>query len=85
GRGLAVYLMVFNGAMAAGSLGWGAVARGIGVPGALASSAAGLGIVALLFHRARLPAGEAGLQPSHHWPEPLLTEPGAHDRGPVMV
>ncbi|WP_203564679.1 MFS transporter, partial [Bordetella pseudohinzii] len=42
GRGLAVYLMVFNGAMAAGSLGWGAVARGIGVPGALASSAAGL-------------------------------------------
>lgn len=41
GRGLAVYLTVFNGAMAAGSLGWGLVAREIGVPYALAASAAG--------------------------------------------
>ena len=30
GRGLAVYLTVFNGAMAAGSLGWGLVAQQIG-------------------------------------------------------
>ena len=37
----AVYLTVFNGAMAAGSLGWGLVAREIGVPYALAASAAG--------------------------------------------
>ncbi|MEG1455716.1 MAG: MFS transporter, partial [Comamonas sp.] len=42
-------------------------------------------IVALLFHRARLPSGEADLQASNHWPEPLLSEPMAHDRGPVMV
>ena len=59
GRGLAVYLTVFNGAMAAGSLGWGLVAREIGVPYALAASAAGLVLVALLFHRVRLPVGEA--------------------------
>ncbi|HEY9270753.1 MFS transporter [Achromobacter sp.] len=85
GRGLAVYLMVFNGAMAAGSLGWGLVAREIGVPYALAVSAAGLVVVALLFHRVRLPIGEADLQASNHWPEPLLAEPVANDRGPVLV
>ena len=85
GRGLAVYLTVFNGALAAGSLGWGLLARAMGLPTALALSAAGLVIIALLFHRARLPAGEADLQASNHWPEPLLSEPVAHDRGPVMV
>lgn len=85
GRGLAVYLMVFNGAMAAGSLGWGLVAREIGVPYALVVSGAGLVIVALLFHRARLPVGEADLQASNHWPEPLVSESVAHDRGPVLI
>lgn len=85
GRGLAVYLMVFNGAMAAGSLGWGVLARSTGLPAALAASAAGLAIVALLMPRVRLPAGEADLQPSHHWPEPAMSDTLAHDRGPVMV
>lgn len=85
GRGLAVYLTVFNGAMAAGSLGWGLVAREVGVPGALTASAAGLVVVAWLLHRAKLPAGEANLQASRHWPEPLVAEPVAHDRGPVMI
>ena len=85
GRGLAVYLMVFNGAMAAGSLGWGLVAREIGVPYALVASATGLVIVALLFHRARLPVGEADLQASNHWPEPLVSAPVANDRGPVLI
>lgn len=85
GRGLAVYLMVFNGAMAAGSLAWGLTAQAVGVPTALVISAAGLAVLALLFHRVRLPAGEANLQPSNHWPEPLLAQPVAHDRGPVMV
>lgn len=85
GRGLAVYLTVFNGAMAAGSLGWGLVAQAIGVPYTLVAGAAGLLVVALLFHRARLPAGESDLQASNHWPEPLVTEPVANDRGPVMV
>lgn len=85
GRGLAVYLTVFNGAMAAGSLGWGLVAREVGVPGALMASAVGLVVVAWLFHHAKLPAGEADLQASRHWPEPLVAEPVAHDRGPVMI
>lgn len=85
GRGLAIYLMVFNGAMAGGSLGWGLVAQEIGVAGTLLGGAAGLLIVSFIFHRVKLPAGEADLQASNHWPEPMLTEPVAHDRGPVLI
>jgi MFS family permease len=85
GRGLAVYLTVFNGAMAAGSLGWGLIAQEIGVPMALLAGAIGLVLVAAAFHRVKLPAGEADLQPSNHWPEPLVAQPVSNDRGPVMV
>jgi MFS family permease len=85
GRVLAVYLTVFNGAMTAGSLGWGAVAQIIGVPGGLLLGAAGLLLVAILLHRIRLPVGEADLAASNHWPEPLVAEPVAHDRGPVLI
>ncbi|MDB5653289.1 MAG: permease [Tardiphaga sp.] len=85
GRGLAVYLMVFNGAMAAGSLGWGALAGLLGVPATLLVSGGGLVAVALLLHRVKLPAGEADLTPSNYWPEPLTSEPVEHDRGPVLI
>ena len=85
GRGLAIYLTVFNGAMAGGSLGWGLIAQEIGVPTTLIVGAAGLAVVAFVFHRIKLPTGEADLQASNHWPEPMLSAPVAHDRGPVMV
>jgi MFS family permease len=85
GRGLAIYLTVFNGAMAAGSLGWGFVAQAIGTDAALLVAGAGLAIVAGLAYRAALPSGEGDLTPSLHWPEPALAEPVAHDRGPVMI
>ncbi|MDB5848630.1 MAG: transporter [Rhodoferax sp.] len=85
GRGLAIYLMVFNGAMAGGSLGWGLIAQEIGIPATLLAGAVGLVVVAFIFHRVKLPTGEADLQASNHWPEPMLTEPVAHDRGPVLV
>lgn len=85
GRGLAIYLMVFNGAMAAGSFGWGLVAQTVGVPQALLIGGVGLAIAGVAFHRVRLPSGEADLEPSNHWPEPLLATPVANDRGPVMV
>ncbi|WP_422015863.1 MFS transporter [Roseateles sp.] len=85
GRGLAIYLMVFNGAMAGGSLAWGLVAQQVGIPVTLLVGAAGLVVISLLFHRVKLPTGEADLQAANHWPEPLLTEPVAHDRGPVVV
>lgn len=85
GRGLAIYLMVFNGAMAAGSFGWGLVAQAVGVPQALLIGAVGLAITGAAFYRVRLPRGEANLEPSNHWPQPLLATPVANDRGPVMV
>jgi len=85
GRGLAIYLTVFNGAMAAGSLLWGLVAQAAGLPLTLVMAAAGLCLVALGFHRIKLPTGEPDLQASNHWPEPMLTAPVAHDRGPVMI
>jgi MFS family permease len=85
GRGLAIYLTVFNGAMAAGSIVWGTVAELIGLTMTLLVAAGGLALVALIGGRVKLPAGEADLAPSNHWPEPLLAEPVEHDRGPVLV
>lgn len=85
GRGLAIYLTVFNGAMAAGSLGWGFVAQVIGTDAALLVAGAGLAVVAGLAYRAALPSGEDDLTPSLHWPEPALAEPVAYDRGPVII
>ncbi|MCR5868545.1 MFS transporter [Aquincola sp. J276] len=85
GRGLAIYLMVFNGAMAGGSLAWGLVAQEAGLAATLLGAGAALVVIALVFHRVKLPTGEADLQASNHWPEPMLAEPVAHDRGPVVV
>jgi len=85
GRALAVYQMVFNGAMAAGSLVWGFVAQALGTPGGLLVAAAGMLAAALLLHRLRLPRGEEDLGPARHWPEPEGAADIAHDRGPVMI
>lgn len=85
GRSLAVYLTVFNGAMAAGSLAWGIVAQGIGVPMALLSGAVGLAAIGCIAHRIKLPKGESDLMPSNHWPEPLTATPVEYDRGPVLI
>jgi MFS family permease len=85
GRSLAVYLTVFNGAMTAGSLAWGAVAEAVGVPATLIIGAIGLLGVGIVFHRLKLPRGEADLMASNHWPEPLTAEMVHNDRGPVLV
>jgi MFS family permease len=85
GRGLAIYLTAFNGAMAAGSLGWGFLAQAIGVDATLLIAGAGLAVTAGFAYRAPLPRGEGDLTPSLHWPEPALAEPVANDRGPVMI
>lgn len=85
GRALAVYQMVFNGALAGGSLLWGFVAQGLGTPQALLIAGAGLVVAALALHRLRLPRGEEDLGPARHWPEPEMADEIGHDRGPVMV
>lgn len=85
GRALAIYLTVFNGAMAAGSFFWGVLAQHIGIPSALLTAAAGLTVVSLILYRIKLPTGEDDLSPSHHWQDPFTAIPVAQDRGPVMV
>ncbi|MDR7333056.1 MFS transporter [Roseateles asaccharophilus] len=60
GRGLAVYVTAFNGAMTLGSLAWGALAQGLGVPRALLLAAAALGGGMLWAARHPLPVDERG-------------------------
>ncbi|WP_233593039.1 MFS transporter [Candidatus Pantoea deserta] len=85
GRGLAVYLMVFNGALASGSLLWGLVAQQVGVIVTLVAAAAALIASALLLYRKALPEGEADLQPALHWQQPTVAQSVDEHRGPVMV
>lgn len=85
-RALASYLVVFYGAMAGGSMLWGALAGRVGTSAALVTAAAGLvaGLLAML--RYPLTVREAGtLAPSRHWPAPFLASEPEADRGPVLV
>ena len=85
-RGLALFLTVFQGAMAVGSVVWGQVADRAGIPVALAVAAAGAlaGIAATW--RLRIGGHEhADLSPSGHWPTPHGSEDLEHDAGPVVV
>lgn len=73
GRALSVYLLIFFGGMALGSVLWGAVANWIGTSNALVSAAV-LQIVAWLLTKS-LPlrgGGSSELSPSYHWAMPNL-------------
>ncbi|MFG2356314.1 MFS transporter [Streptomyces sp. NPDC048521] len=85
-RGLAVYLLVFQGGQALAAPLWGVVADWLGLTAALLIAGASLLVGVALGHRRPL-HGTEGLDPSpsDHWPTPpLLFEPGAAD-GPVLV
>lgn len=85
GRGLAIYLTLFYGAMAGGSLLWGFVADQASVALAL-RAAAGFGALGLaLAWWKPVAESEPDLTPSMHWPEPVAAEGVDEDRGPVMV
>lgn len=85
-RGLSIFLTVFFGAMAAGSLVWGQVASLAGIPVALIVAAAGAALFIPLTWRAKLSQGEAlDLAPSMHWPAPVVAEQEPGERGPVMI
>jgi MFS family permease len=86
GRGLAMFVTVFFGAMTAGSAFWGQLASALGLPAAhfIAAASAMVGI-ALTWHW-KLPSGAGvDLAPSMHWPAPVLAIDADADRGPVLV
>ncbi|QLJ06500.1 MFS transporter [Streptomyces sp. NEAU-sy36] len=86
GRGLAIYLVVFQGGQALTAPAWGALADALGLTVALLTGAGLLVAGALSVRRWPL-HGVEGLDPSpsDHWPvPPLVFEPGPAD-GPVLV
>jgi MFS family permease len=85
-RALALYLVVFQGSMAAGATFWGTLAGEIGIPMTLLMAAAGLVAGLLLARRWKIGPGAArDLAPSSHWPAPLVSVEPAPDRGPVLI
>ncbi|MGY4197294.1 MFS transporter [Bradyrhizobium sp. USDA 4520] len=85
-RALAVYLVVYQGAMTIGSVAWGAIAARTDVATALIIAA--LGAFAALFTAViwRLPDDHGvDLSPSNHWAEPVVAVQPAGDRGPVLI
>jgi MFS family permease len=84
-RALAVYLVVFQAGIAAGSALWGWVATRANLAGAYACAAIGL-LLGLSLSRYRLAVVE-GLDhsPTHHWPDPSVTGDQSPEAGPVMV
>ncbi|MBC7831707.1 MAG: MFS transporter [Hyphomicrobium sp.] len=85
GRGLAVYLTVFFGAMTAGSLAWGQFAAIASLDAALVAAAAS-GLVSLAISRAKpLPTGDDDMSPAQIWPSPAGVEAIDDTSGPIMV
>ncbi len=85
-RALALYIVVFSAGMAAGSLGWGALAQQTSTVLALIVAAAGTVLAALFGLRFHLgEAANVNVTPSGHWPQPVLVEEIAGDRGPILV
>jgi len=85
-RALAVYMLVFQGGMAAGSALWGTIATYAGIPLTLRSAAMGLVIGLLLTVRYRLQTGDGlDLTPSMHWHEPTVVNQPDLEDGPVLV
>jgi MFS family permease len=85
-RALAVYLLVFQGAMAIGGVIWGAIASHLGLRTTLAIAAVTLLAAAAATSRLRL-VDLPGIDttPSNHWPEPPPLA-GIHpEHGPVLV
>jgi MFS family permease len=86
-RVLAVFLLVFQGSVAAGSAFWGAVAQRVGLRSALVWAGVGLIASILLALGFKLPQATTDLTPWPHWrfpavPRELELDP---DQGPVLV
>jgi MFS family permease len=86
-RGLAGYLLVFQGGQALGAVQWGLLAESIGTGPALAVAAALLALGGLTVPLLPLLPTTATLDrtPVSHWPEPTLVFDPDPDDGPVLV
>ncbi len=86
GRGLAIFLTAFFGAMTLGSAVWGKVASVEGVPTALFLAAGGAAIGMAITARWRLQTAAAlDLTPSMHWRTPVFLYPIEDDQGPILI
>jgi len=86
GRGLAMFVTTFFGALSLGSAIWGQLAAMLGLPAAHLLAAAGAVLAIPLTWRWKLQtAAGIDLTPSMHWPVPIITHEVAEDRGPVLV
>jgi MFS family permease len=86
GRGLALFLTAYFGALTLGSAIWGEVASLKGVPFALSAAAAGALIGMALTWRWKLQTGAAlNLTPSMRWRAPAFLNRVADDQGPILA
>jgi predicted MFS family arabinose efflux permease len=86
GRGLALYMTVFFGALSLGSVIWGKVAGLLGLPAAhFAAAAAAVAVIPITWRWKLQTGADVDLTPSMHWPAPITTREIEHDRGPVLV
>jgi hypothetical protein len=86
GRGLAIFLTVYFGALTLGSAVWGEVAALKGVPFALSSAGVGALIGWALTWAWKLQTGEAdNLTPSMRWRAPGFLNRVANDEGPILA
>jgi Transmembrane secretion effector len=86
GRGLAVFLTVYFGALTLGSAVWGEVASLNGVPFALCTAGACALIGMALTWRWKLQTGAAlNLTPSMRWRAPAFLNRVADDQGPILA
>jgi hypothetical protein len=83
-RVLAVSMLVFQGAVAAGSAAWGAVAARAGLGTALLWAGIGTILSTALGLFLRLPDANIDLTPWNHWRLPSIVDTNA-DAGPILV
>jgi MFS family permease len=86
-RVLAVFILILQGGLAAGSATWGAVATGSGVPTTLVLAGLSTMATILLGAIAKLPETTSDMTPWNHWRLPAVVHEAAPalEHGPVLV
>lgn len=86
GRGLAIFLTAYFGAMTLGSAVWGEVANLRGLPFALSLAGAGAALGMFVTWRWKLETGAAfDLAPSMRWQAPAFAQRLENDQGPILM